>query len=207
VHVETSRRTEEQDAKMLRKILEYDQKLFVFSLNSDRPSKGFLHHNARVAHSKNHFKIDEENEKIHFRITTAKSLYNKEYLQSSRQSPVARTFLLRKHSSYSKIQPAARSARRLLTENQEEAEQALIKDASQFSNLHRLKEDLLRVETSASRVSESKRFRLNGSPKLFALASNSAVCDRIRKERLASKLYEKKLKLQSTIMSRLSGRR
>jgi hypothetical protein len=44
---------------MLRKILEYDRKLFAFSLNQDPSlSPSLLHHNSRVTHCKNFNKID-----------------------------------------------------------------------------------------------------------------------------------------------------
>ena len=114
------RKHEAQDARMLRNILEYDQRAFVFSLNSDRSREGTLHHNSRVANFRNTCKIDSENEKIHFRITKAKSLYNKDHILSSRQSPLARTFLMRKNNSQGKFNPIAKNgAEKTSTESQQ----------------------------------------------------------------------------------------
>ena len=57
-YLEQTRRNEERDALMLRKILEYDRKMFVFSLNPERPNPTLLHHHSRAAQVKKEEKID-----------------------------------------------------------------------------------------------------------------------------------------------------
>lgn len=118
-----TKRQEENDAVMLRKILEYDRKLFVFSLNQD-PSGGSngspsLHHNSRVTQLKTTTKIDDENKQIHFRITKAKSLYGKEQLRTFRQSPSSRTFLMKSQASDYRLKPRIGSLQKLRTHLQE----------------------------------------------------------------------------------------
>lgn len=193
---------------MLRKILEYDRRLFVFSLKTERPNNTLLHHHSRVAQFKKEEKIEEENERIHFRITHAKSLYNKDSIHSSTPtSKMVRTFLLRKNHSASKINIKRRSAQKFYTENEEE-EQGLIKNISQFSNIGRLKQDLLRVGTSESQLSLKEKGKTVGQDsRLLLFTNNSSLCDRVRKEKLACKLYEKKLRFQNTIMSRLQRKK
>ena len=61
---------------MLRNILEYDSKEFVFSLNGNKRINNSLHHNSMVSTSRKNKRIDVDNERIHFRITKAKSLYS-----------------------------------------------------------------------------------------------------------------------------------
>lgn len=61
---------------MLRNILDYDAKIFVFSLNKNPITRSTLHHNSIVTSNKKNESIDSENEKLHFRITKAKSLYS-----------------------------------------------------------------------------------------------------------------------------------
>lgn len=61
---------------MLRNILDYDQKLFVFSFNKNIPTDTSLHHNSLVSTNKKNESIDSENLKLHFRITKAKSQYS-----------------------------------------------------------------------------------------------------------------------------------
>lgn len=41
-----------RDSKMLQNILDYDQKLFVFSLNKNRATDTTLHHNSIVSSNK-----------------------------------------------------------------------------------------------------------------------------------------------------------
>jgi hypothetical protein len=61
---------------MLRNILDYDCREFVFSFNSQRDTGSTLHHNSMVSNNLQSYRINLENEKIHFRITKAKSLYS-----------------------------------------------------------------------------------------------------------------------------------
>jgi uncharacterized protein YpmS len=70
-----------RDSKMLRNILDYDQKLFVFSFNKNIPTDTSLHHNSLVSTNKKNESIDSENQKIHFRITKTKSQYS-QYVSS-----------------------------------------------------------------------------------------------------------------------------
>ena len=65
-----------RDSKMLRNILDYDQKLFVFSFNKNIRTDTSLHHNSLVSTNKKNESIDSENLKLHFRITKAKSQYS-----------------------------------------------------------------------------------------------------------------------------------
>jgi hypothetical protein len=68
----------------------------------------------------------------------------------------------------------------------------------------KINDNPLRLYTSASRATEWKRDLING--KLFTFSSNT-VCERIRKERLASKLYERKVRFQNTIGSTFQRRK
>ena len=61
---------------MLKNILEYDSKEFVFSMNGNRKTNDSLHHNSLVSTYKKNRRIDVDNERIHFRINKAKSLYS-----------------------------------------------------------------------------------------------------------------------------------
>jgi len=65
-----------RDFKMIRNILDYDSKIFVFSLNKYPRTHSTLHHNSIVTSNRKNESIDSANEKLHFRISKAKSLYS-----------------------------------------------------------------------------------------------------------------------------------
>lgn len=50
---------ETNDTKMLRNILEYDQKQFVFSINYLPNGNSSLSHNSMISHNKNSHRIDQ----------------------------------------------------------------------------------------------------------------------------------------------------
>lgn len=66
-----------RNSKMVRNILDYRQKLFVFSLNKQTVVDTTLHHNSMVSTNKKNYSIDSENKRLHCRITKAKSQYSK----------------------------------------------------------------------------------------------------------------------------------
>jgi hypothetical protein len=92
---------------MMRKIYEYDKKKFAFSLNVPRP-RTTLHHNAQVFSNQKSRIIDNENQKLMFRIGRANSRYSKEAI-SSRPSPVVTSTTFLKRSQTSKWQMRKRS--------------------------------------------------------------------------------------------------
>ena len=106
---------------------------------------------------------------------------------------------MRRQASESKIKTNMGSYKKLRTEMQEENEE---EDPSALNI--KLKDNVLRVETSESRVTQKKQDFING--KLFTFSSN-IVCDRIRKEKLASILYERKVKYQNMVTSTLQRRK
>lgn len=181
---------------MFRKILEYDRKVFVFSLNPERPNPTLLHHHSRLANLKQEERIDQENQKIHFRITHAKSLYHPLRSHTPTSTPkIMKTFQLTTNHSSGKLPPKRKSDRKFYTNNEEEEEAGLIKNASQFSKVGRgVREE---GGTSESRLS----LRQGGKYPWFS--NSSSLCERARREKLAGRLHEKKLKFQSTVMSRL----
>jgi hypothetical protein len=69
-----------------------------------------------VAQSKTNNKIDSENEKIHFRITKAKSQYGKEQFKTFRQTPSAITFLMKRQHSENKFNQRNGSVKKIHTE-------------------------------------------------------------------------------------------